>query len=269
MNGRRNLGTGALLGALTLSALAACDEKKTEPASPAPASATLAQKLPSGPASGTGSAEAPRPEPAKKARTCASGPNADFGDKNLETEVRRKLERPDGNVTIADLAKVRTLNLSNGKTNELDPCIFPHFTALKDLFLGPGDLVDLSPLAGLKNLESLRASINHVSDLKPLQNATKLDRLDLGRTSVKDLTPLGNLANLTELQLDDTPIVDIQPLSSLTKLEKLSLKNTMVKDVSPLKDMKKLKFLYLGGSAAADDTSVLGPLTAKGLKVVR
>jgi internalin A len=252
---------------LTLASLA-CDEKKAaETKTPTAASTNpLGQKPPSGAASEA--AIAPPPPPPKKARECPKPPAVDFEDKNLETEVRRKLEKPEGPITVADLGKVRTLNLSNGKTNELDVCVFPHMTALKEIFLGPGDLVDLSPLAGLKNVESLRASINHVTDLKPLQNLTKLDRLDLGRTSVKDLTPLGNLTNLTELQLDDTPVLDIGPLSACAKLERLSLKNTMIKDVSALKDMKKLKFLYITGSAV-EETSALSPLIARGLKIVR
>jgi internalin A len=257
-----------LAAGLTLAAFG-CDEKKAEETKTPTAASTnpLGQKPPSGPAS-EAAAVAPPPAAPKKARECPKPPAVDFDDKNLETEVRRKLEKPDGPITIADLGKVRTLNLSNGKTNELDVCVFPHMTALKEIFLGPGDLVDLAPLAGLKNLESLRASINHVTDLKPLQNLTKLDRLDLGRTSVKDLTPLGNLTNLTELQLDDTPVLDITPLSACAKLERLSLKNTMIKDVSALKDMKKLKFLYVSGSAI-EDTGVLSPLTARGLKIVR
>lgn len=256
----------AALSALSASSLLACDEKKAEEPKPAAtSSAALAVKPPSGGPREAKSVDAPLPPP-KKDRTCLPAPAVDFADKAVETEVRRKLEKPEGALTIADLGKVRTLNLASGKTNELDRCVFPHFTALKELFLGPGDLVDLSPISGLKNLESLRASINKVSDLKPLQNLTKLDRLDLGRTSVKDLAPLGNLTNLTELALDDTPILEIGALSPLVKLERLSLKNTMVKDVSALKDMKKLKFLYLTGSAV-DDTGALGPLTAKGLKI--
>ncbi|HRI10029.1 MAG TPA: MFS transporter, partial [Nannocystaceae bacterium] len=92
--------------------------------------------------------------------------------------------------------------------------------------LGPSELDDLSPIAHLTRLETLRASINHVSDLKPLEKLVLLDRLDLGRTYVRDIKPLENLVNLTELELDDTQVSDISPLSKAKKLERLSIRRT-------------------------------------------
>lgn len=142
-----------LLTALAALSLAGCDDKKPEPA-PAPsatATATAAASAPE-PARPAASA-APKP---KKEVVCPKGTTVEFHDAALETEVRRKLSKPTGPISQADLKGVRTLNISGGRVNELDPCIFPHFTALKDLFLGPGELHDLSPLATLANLESLR-----------------------------------------------------------------------------------------------------------------
>ena len=204
----------------------------------------------------------------KEPKVCKPGTVVDFaGDAALEAQVRLKTAKPTGDVSVADLGKVKSLNLSQTKVNELDPCIFPHFTNLKELFLGAGKLDDLSPIAGLKNIESLRASLNRVVDLSPLAKLMKMDRLDLGHTMATDLTPLGNLVAMTELELDDSPVVDLKPLANCTKLERLSIQRTNVKDLSPLKPLTSLKFLYTSG-APIDDASVLSPLTSRGLKIV-
>jgi internalin A len=193
---------------------------------------------------------------------------ADFGtDEKLEAAVRFKLQKPEGDIKVSELSKLRSLNLSQGKTDALDHCLFPHLGNLRELFLGPGKVRDLSLLEGLPKLESLRASLNQVEDIGPLAKLTKMDRLDLGHTKVKDLKPLAEMTSLTELQLDDTPVEDLTPLSGLTKLERLSIQRTRVKDLSPLAKLENLKFLYIAG-APVDNPFQLAPLQRNGLKVI-
>ncbi len=248
-------------------ALAACD--KTEPPAEATTTPSATPAAVPTPAP-TPSAEAPPPaRPKKKLADCPAGNEVAVEDTAMEQELRKKLEKPSGAITKSDLKRLRSLNLSQLKDlHELDPCLFTPMTGLKELFLGTGDYDDLSPIAGAKGLESLRASINQVKDIAPLEKLTKLDRLDLGRTQVSDLKPLAELTSLTELQLDDTPVEDLSPLAGLTALETLSIKRTKVKDGSPLKGLKKLKFLYIGGSPLDDDPLTIGPVRANGAKVI-
>lgn len=265
---RRGLAGVGLL-AFGLAAAVGCDEPKKEPA-PQNATAAPASSAPVASAAAS-EAKAPEAAPKKKERgPCPTGPEVVSDDAVLMDELRLKLQKkPDAKVMMSDLGSVRSLNLTKAKQlDELDPCLIPKLTSLHHLYLGPGELSDLSPIAGLVQLESLRASINHVADLKPLEKLTKLDRLDLGRTRVRDLSPVGKLVNLTELQLDDTSVDDIGPLAACTKLEKLSIKRTTVRDVSPLKGHKKLKYLYVEGSAV-QNLDALQPLVARGLKVVQ
>ena len=181
--------------------------------------------------------------------------------------MRRKLEKPTGDISKADLGKLRSLNVAQIKLAALDVCVFPHMSGLKELFLGAGSYSDLSPISAAVQLESLRASQNKVSDVSPLQKMTKLDRLDLGQTEVSDLKPLSKLVNLTELMLDNTQVADVTPLSGMTKLERLSLNNTKVTDVSVLAVAKKLKFVYVVGTPAAADMN-FGALIKNGTKVM-
>jgi internalin A len=205
--------------------------------------------------------------PPKVKIVCEKGTTVDFhGNAALEAEVLRKLARDGGPIANGDLKAIKSINLSQATVNDLDPCVFPLFTGVKDLFLGAGDLDDLTPLSTLTQLITLRASINKVSDVSPLAKMTQMDRLDLGRTGVHDITPLANMVALTELQLDDTSVTDLTPLASCKNLEKLSIRNSPITDISPLKNAKKLKYLYVEGAPVAD-TTVLNGLS--GLKIVR
>jgi internalin A len=258
------LPTLAALGMVFL--LGACDDPPK--ADDKPAASALVP-------TGTGPAPAAVPSPAaptqpkKTLAECGKGPNAEFDQPGLEAEIRKKLQKPEGPIRVADLKKVRSLNLSQApRTSQIDVCTFSHLTSLKDLFLGPGDYDDLSPLAGLKALESLSAANNAVHDASPLAKLSKLDRLDLGHTQVADLTPIAALTTLTELTLNDTQITDLSPLAKLTKLEKLDIQHTQVKDASPLKPLKKLKFLYAAGTPADEEALTLAPVRGNGTKVI-
>ena len=201
-------------------------------------------------------------------KICPSGPELTVDDKDLEAELRRKLAKPKDPLKVSDLANIKSLNLTQKTSlDAIDPCVIPKLKNLKDLFLGPGKYRDLSPIANLTQLWSLRASISEVEDLKPLEKLVLMDRLDLGRTHVRDIGVLANLTNLTELNIDDTQVADLAPLAKDTKLEKVSIKRTNVTDVSPLKGLTALKFLYVEGCAISN-LDALAPLTARGLKVV-
>lgn len=207
-------------------------------------------------------------QPKKTLADCPSGNEIDLDSEEFEAAIRLKLQKDKGELTKADLGRLTSLNLSQVKMHEVDICLFPHMKNLKELFLGPGDWDDLSPLEELTKLETLGASRSKVSDLKPLAKMTKMDRLDLGVTKVKDLTPLEGMTRMTELSLDSTPVEDLSPLSGMQDLEKLSIKRTQVKDVSPLKDMKKLKFIYVTDTPADQDPMTFAPLRANGTKVM-
>jgi internalin A len=250
--------------------LLACEDPPKPEAKPAETAAAAPAPTPSAaPAAEAPKAETPKPAKAKKQLSdCPKGPVVTFEQKALEDEVRRKLPKPTSDITQADLKKLKSLNTSQVKLDDLDVCIFSQMTGLKELFLGQGSFDDLSPIAGATQLESLRASINEVSDVTPLAKLKKLDRLDLGRTKVKDITPLGELTALTELQLDGTLVEDIAPLANLKLLEVLSVKGTKVKDLAPLNGLKKLKSVDGRDTPADEDPMSFAALRGRGVKIV-
>ncbi len=239
-----------------------CDDP---PPAASSATATAAATTPK-PAPTPTPTAAPKPS-AKPPRECGPGPEVTFDEPVMEKQIRAQLQKPEGPIKRDDLAKVKTLNLTEAKSDDaLDPCIFPYLTGIKGLYLAKGNLEDLHLLAGLKTLESLRVSMTEVKDLSPLAGLTKLDRLDIGRTQVADLKPIETLQSLTELSIDETQVTDLTSVGKLAKLEMLEMKRTRIKDLTPLKDLKNLKMIYIEGSPI-DDTTVLKGIS--GLKIVQ
>lgn len=248
-----------------LLALCACDENKyaaMAEAGPDPKASASAMAL----ASAMASSNPLPPPPKKKEWKCGTVPNVvDFaGDEALEKEVRLKLNKPQGMIAPSELANVKSINLTKyGPVNDLNPCVMPKFTQIHDVFLGQGDLEDLSPLSELTTMVSLRATDNKVKNVDALKKLVHMDRLDLSHTQISDLTPLAVMTDLTELEIDQTNVTDLKPLEKLTKLEKVTLANTTVKDISPLKNAHNLRVLDISGTQITDYSM----LTGKGLKV--
>jgi internalin A len=249
-----------------------CDEHKYDAILEASSSAKPAA-VPTVPASAASAAPAPAPTWKKKsAADCKPHPaTVDFGDDTaLENEVRRKLGKDAGPVAPADLAQIKSINLASAKVHQIDPCIFPMLTSLKDLFLGPGEYDDLTPLQKLTTIESLRVSLSQVKDLHAIEGLKKMDRLDISHTQVGDdqLKSVGSLVNITELLLDEDNVSDLTPVANLKKLERLSIKKTLVKSLVPVSQIKTLRFLYIADTAVNDITPVQ-PLISSGMKLVQ
>jgi Leucine-rich repeat (LRR) protein len=265
----KTTGTIALL--LPIVALA-CDESKYDKylTPDTAASAPPTTVLPPPP---TTASAPPAPTWTKKlASDCKPHPTSiDFTDQPaLEADVRKKLGKDTAPIAPAELAQIKSINVSQGQVHYIDPCIFPMFSSLKDLFLGPGEYVDLTPIQKLTTLESLRAASSPLKDLRPIEGLKRLDRLDLSHTLVgdKELESVGSLVNLTELMLDEDQISDLTPVSNLKKLMRLSIKKTQVKNLAPLAGIKTLKFLYIAETPVTD-ISPVQPLISGGMKLIQ
>ena len=61
--------------------------------------------------------------------------------------------------------------------------------------------IDLSPLAGLTNLETLDIAFNDITDLSPLAGLSNLTELFVGFNAITDLSPLAGLTTLETLDI--------------------------------------------------------------------
>ena len=204
------------------------------------------------------------------APTTTPGGTVTFRDPSLANKVREALNLPAGAaIPKAKLARLTHLNASvygeGGSINNLTG--LEHATQLKTLLLVNHRVSDLTPLAGLKRLETLDfASSFRLTDINPLKGLTNLRRLFLdgvGSRSPRDLTPLAGLKKLEDLALfrmalDDNAFTPLVPLlTGLTKLRRLDLAYNRISNANLLTGLTRLRELDVRSNQIADVT----PLT--------
>ena len=100
----------------------------------------------------------------------------------------------------------------------LNPSLEPlkGLVGLKQLSAGRSKISDISPLAGLVNLEELELFGNQlISDVSPLASMHKLRRLNLHRNNISDVSPLASLRSLVWVDLAYNNISDISHMEGL------------------------------------------------------
>ena len=150
----------------------------------------------------------------------------EFADRNLETQVRALVPgNPTGELSASELSAITSLSAYSASVSQLDG--MEYMTALTYANLSANKAIgDLSPLAGLTQLQELRIADN----------------------AVTDLTPLANLTNLRKLRLYDNLVTDLSPLKNLTRLEELWLWGNQISDISTSKYFPDLTTYYLYGN---------------------
>ena len=205
---------------------------------------------------------------AAMAVTTANAQEVNIPDDNLAAVIRETLDLPAGAAITADaMRKLTWLNAPGrgiadltGLEHAVNLQGLNLDTAWIDNELGVNPISNVSPLAGLTNLETLNLTFTGVSDVSPLASLTNLETLELNVTAVSDVSPLASLTNLTWLELSGTGVSDVSPLATLTNLETLRLDYTAVSDVSPLASLTNLVELNLYRTAVSD-VSPLATLT--------
>lgn len=198
------------------------------------------------------------PEP--QAEATATPPQiVTFADPLLEQLVRTAMNKPEGDITIAEAEAVKELTLGIDWQQEpvegtqiKDISGLENFKNLENLDLHFHAIRDISPLAGLIKLNSLSLGGNPVADIEPLSGLTNLGWLTLFNCKAQDYTPLANLTDLSVLLLEHSTTSDVKMLSGLTNLTWLNLAHTQVSDVSPLSTLVKLEKLTLAECPITD-----------------
>jgi len=188
-----------------------------------------------------------------------------FADPVLEARIREAMDKPDGDITVAEAEAVTELELDTDFSPDepeegtviKDLSGIEYFINLETLSLQFHAVTDITPLAGLTNLHSLGLGGNPVADITPLSGLTELWSLTLFNCQAEDYSPLANLVNLGTLLLEYSTITDLTPISGLTNLGWLSLTGTQVSDVSPIANLSDLGRLDLADCPITDYSPLL------------
>lgn len=132
--------------------------------------------------------------------------------------------------------------------------VIPHiyYDIYGDPQLAKMEPTDLSPLAGLSNLERLELNVGEISDLAVLTGLQNLNTLVLWIEGSVDLVPLTGCGALESLSLGGRGTVDLTPLKRCTSLKNLRVdiydENWNGPDLSKLSGAPALEVLSVGAS---------------------
>ena len=205
----------------------------------------------------------------------ALAPTVNIGGEEYSTALT-ELDLSGKNLTDADLtnlsqmSSLKFLDLRDNPITDLSP--IAGLTELEEFAVTCDQIGDLSPLSGLVNLEILRlagdeSGVGKFTDLTPLRGLTNLRTLHLpanGPTSLdglEDMTQLTDLALISGSSSNIATVQNIDALAGLTEMKELHLQVTGISDLTPLAGMTELQSLQIGGNLAVSDLSPLAGLT--------
>ena len=205
----------------------------------------------------------------------ALAPTVTIGGEEYSTALE-ELDLSGKNLTDADLtdlsqmSSLKFLDLRDNPITDLSP--IAGLTELEEFAVTCDQIGDLSPLSGLVNLEILRlagdeSGVGKFTDLTPLLGLTNLRTLHLpanGPTSLdglEDMTQLTDLALISGSSSNIATVQNIDALAGLTEMKELHLQVTGISDLTPLAGMTELQSLQIGGNLAVSDLSPLAGLT--------
>ncbi len=173
-------------------------------------------------------------------------------DPNLEQAIRDELNKPEGDITEADMESIITLNASQKGIEDLTG--LEYAVNLEELAFWQNEVSNLEPLENLTSLTILEFPANQLSDIGPLSNLTNLEVLAFAANQVIDITPLENLTNLEFLHFAGNQVEDISPLADLDSLQGLFFHGNQVSNIEPLANLTNLEELWIGYNQISDIT---------------
>ena len=136
--------------------------------------------------------------------------------KVVEAAIRKKIKKPTGELTTADLEKVTFLSLYNNKLTDVKE--LEKLTKLETLWLNNNKLTDVKGLEKLTQLTHLELQSNQLTELpKGLEKFPQLKVLGLAFNKLTEVKGLEKLTKLTVLNLQDNPALTKAQIDELQK----------------------------------------------------
>lgn len=180
-------------------------------------------------------------------------------DAVLESAIRETIQKPNGDITFADVWGVESLNADRDWEEKpaegsqiKDISALKYFLGMKDLGLQFQNIQNIRPLAGLIKLESLRLGGNPVNDVDALSKLTNLSKLSLWNCVATDYSSLTRLTKLQSLAIGYSTFSNLTLLVGMPELISLDIVKSQVKDVYPLLQLPKLEKLFVRECPIAD-----------------
>ena len=177
-----------------------------------------------------------------------------FNDAVLEQKIRTALNKPEGDITIADTEAVTELWIGNEWQEEIpedqqirNTSALKYFPNLTKLNVQNCGINRIDELRVMKNLGEAMLDNNNIRDIRPLLACENLYYLSMNNNEFTsaDLAPLSEMTGLKYIDISySNNVSDVTMLSGLTDLDALYMQGIHV-DLSPLAGLKNLTTLYL------------------------
>lgn len=204
---------------------------------------------------------------------------ARFREPLIEQAVRAQLDKPEGELTAEDLARVESLHIFGRQLYDdesqiwfLGGDVYVRDDAMRDagLWAENGGIRSLEDLKRLPNLREACLYRQQISDLSPLAD-TGVTRLGVGYNPLTDLSPLAGNGDIIYLNVSGLDLRSAEPLLALPNVGILIVSGVPLQSLEGLEALP-LSELNLYGVPAEDlevlarmdglDTLTLGELDA-------
>lgn len=182
-------------------------------------------------------------------------------DPELEAIIRDKLDKPEGDILVSDMANLYSLNINNKETpvRQLDG--LEYAVNLGNFSYRYGQLESLAPIANCGYITYLTISYSTVDELPNTLDMPDLRTVNFIETNVSDFSFLAGLTQITDLTLTRCGVSAIEFLSDFDDLVELNLSDNQIADIAALRDKRQLTSLNLHKNEVVN-IDVLGTCTA-------
>jgi len=178
-----------------------------------------------------------------------------FPDAGLERAIREALNKPTGEITIADLQTITELDISGRVLVSLQG--LQYATNLTKLIADHNNLTELESIRGLVNIATLDVSYNQLTSIAAASGMRRLRYFDGASNRLADIEPARNWTELEEFnisynrKLGEEPL-DITPVENLVRLKALGISGLQLKHIKPLYKLVNLEILFADHNQLTD-----------------
>lgn len=166
-------------------------------------------------------------------------------DENLEQMIREQIEKPEGDLTVADMEMVYSISINFEEIPVYEIDGLEYAVNLNDFSFRNGTLKSLNPVSKLKNMGYMAISYASIEEpISPFETPS-LDRIAFIDTNVSNLDFLKGVTSAKDVSFVRSGIESIEFMRDWSALEELNMEDNLISDVSPLEGKINLTYLSL------------------------
>ena len=186
-------------------------------------------------------------------RTLVHDRTVTFQEPLIEEAVRLVLDRPNGALTMEELAQVEEIYIQSDRACASQAEFWEvsgEWYATDARIRGP--ITDLSDLSHMPNLKVVYIEAEQIIDLSPMKDLNELQQINLANNNISDLSPLTGKDKLWDFNLLDNGMLEgIEVVRTWPAIRSLNLDNTGSYDGSPIGEFQRYEYLGIKNNSDA------------------